>query len=230
MAAGGSIPHHFKQCKNRDRQYAATKNWIVKKFHLIALLAVLGGGMLRAQTNATAAPKPPRAPTLINSDYADFDLLSTPRKAFYYGNVQVDDPQMKLTCEKMVADLPPTGGHVSRIVAETNVLIAAVDDKGQTNHSTSDKAVYDYNVQGIVTNETITLSGHASATNADGSWIRAEPLVWDRATGHIYGTNEVMSIKPATSNLMKSTNSPATKTNATIEDMQKVNPIAPRHF
>jgi lipopolysaccharide export system protein LptA len=189
----------------------------VKKSYLIALLVVLGGGILRAQTNMNATAQPEHPPTIINSDNANFDLLSTPRKAFYYGHVRVDNPQMKLTCEKMVADLPPAGGHISRIVAETNVLIAAIDDKGQTNHSTSDKAVYDYNVQGIVTNETVTLSGHASATNADGSWIKAEPLIWDRATGHIYGTNETMSIKPTTSDAMGGTASPSVKTNKPVE-------------
>ncbi len=185
----------------------------MKKIYFIGLLVVLDGGMLCAQTNVNATAQPERPPTIINSDNANFDLLSTPRKAFYYGHVHVDNPKMKLTCEKMVADLPPAGGHISRIVAETNVLIAAIDDKGQTNHSTSDKAVYDYNVQGIVTNETVTLSGHASATNADGSWIRGEPLVWDRATGHIYATNEVISVKQSTSDAMGSTNSPTSKTN-----------------
>ena len=35
----------------------------------------------------------------------------------------VDDPEMKLTCEWLVADLPQTGGRVDHIVAETNVVI-----------------------------------------------------------------------------------------------------------
>ena len=169
------------------------------------------GGMLRAQTNAATAPAP-RGPTIINSDRANFDIAA--RRAFYYGNVRVDNPQMQMTCEQMVADLPPTGNHISRIVAETNVLIAAVDSKGQTNHSASDKAVYVYNVQGTVTNETITLSGHASVTNADGSWARGEPLIYDRATGHLYGTNYQMFIKPNDSGALGGANSPAAKTNS----------------
>jgi lipopolysaccharide export system protein LptA len=181
----------------------------VKKNHLIALLAGLGGGIVQAQTNAVA---PPRAPTIINSDSAEFDLSSSPHKAFYYGHVQVDDPQMKMTSEKMVADLPPSGGHISRIVSETNVVIDFLDDKGQTNHAISDKAVYDYNVQGVVTNEIVTLTGHASVTNADGSWMRAEPIIWDRANNRVYGSNETMSIKQNLNDAMGKTNSPAKKT------------------
>jgi lipopolysaccharide transport protein LptA len=182
----------------------------VKKIHLIALLVASGGGLLHAQTNAAAATAP-RPPTLINSDRADFDL--TARRAFYYGHVFVDDPQMKLTSEKMVADMPPSGGHISHIVAETNVVIHFVDDKGRTNQSVSDKAVYDYNVQGAVTNETVLLTGHASVTNADGSWITGEPIIWDRAKNSVHALNETMSISHNISDTMSRTNSPAVKTN-----------------
>jgi hypothetical protein len=109
-------------------------------------------------------------------------------------------------------------------VAETNVLIAAINDKGETNHSTSDKAVYIFNLQNGVTNETITLSGHASATNdADGSTITGEPLVWNRATGRIFATNEVIHIY--SSNAKGSTNAPAKKTNSppgTIENIDRM--------
>jgi lipopolysaccharide transport protein LptA len=185
----------------------------VKKIYLIALLVILSGGRLRAQTNTSAAPQPPRAPTLINSDRADFDLNATPRKAYYYGHVHVDDPQMKLTSEKMVADLPESGGHISRIVAETNVVIHFLDDKGQTNEAISDKMVYVYNVQGVVTNEIVTLTGHASVTNADGSWITGEPIIWDRANNSMHASNEVMSIKQSTSAAMGDVNSPTSKTN-----------------
>ena len=94
-----------------------------------------------ATTNSPAAPPPPRAPTLIDSDSADFDLNGA--QAIYRGHVRVDDPQMKLTCEQLTADLPQAGGRVNHIVAETNVVIDFTDDKGQTNHATGDKAVYD---------------------------------------------------------------------------------------
>ena len=78
---------------------------------------------------------------MISSDSADFDL--TGHEAIYRGHVRVDDPQMKLTCEQLIADVPQSGGHVNHIVAETNVVIDFMDNKGQTNHATGDKAVYD---------------------------------------------------------------------------------------
>jgi lipopolysaccharide export system protein LptA len=184
----------------------------VKIIYLIALLVVTGGGILRAQTNAAAAP-PPRAPTLINSDRADFDLNSTPHKAYYYGHVHVDDPQMALTSAQMVADLPASGGHISRIVAETNVVVHFLDDKGQTNHAASDKLVYIYNLTNGVTNETVTLTGHASVTNADGSWITGEPIIWDRANNSMHAFNEKMSVKSENTAAITGTNSPSSKTN-----------------
>ena len=170
-----------------------------------------GGGILRAQTNVSTAPQPPRAPTIINSDRADFDIAA--RRAFYYSNVRVDDPQMKLTCEKMVADLPPDGGHINRIVAETNVVIDSVDDKGQTNHATSDRAVYIYNVLNGVTNETVTLTGNAKVENAQG-WLTGEPIIWDRANNMMHAENQKMLFRQNISDVMTNANPSATNTNS----------------
>jgi lipopolysaccharide transport protein LptA len=195
----------------------------MKIFCLIMLLTVTSGSWLRAQTNTDAtisvtatnklkaAPAAPRPPTQIFSD--SWDYYNMTRQMIYRGHVRVDDPQMKLTCAQIVADLPPSGGRMNHIVAETNVMIDFTDDKGQTNHATSDKAVYNYNVQGMVTNETVTLSGHASVTNADGSWIKGEPIIWDRANNSVHAENEQMSINQNISNVMGSTNSPAANTN-----------------
>ena len=122
----------------------------MKKICFIAMLALAGAFALHAQTNAAntstveeilalvttnAPPKPPpppRAPTHIDSDSADFDLNG--HKAIYEGHVRVDDPQMKLTCALLTADLPQSGGRINHIVAETNVVIDATDEKGATNH------------------------------------------------------------------------------------------------
>jgi lipopolysaccharide transport protein LptA len=137
-------------------------------------------------TNAPPAAKPARGPTTIESDSVDFDLAG--HTATYCGDVRVDDPQMKLRCEWLLASLPQGGGHVTNIVAETNVVIDFTDDKGKTNHATSDKAVYFYNVQNGVTNETVTLTGHAKVENDQG-WLTGEPIIWNRATGHVTANN-----------------------------------------
>ena len=182
----------------------------MKKNYLIALLVTLGIGMSRAQTNVNVTPKPARGPTLITSHRADFSNVA--RQMIYTGDVRVDDPQMILTCAKLVADLPQDGGHIQHIVALTNVVIDSVDDKGQTNHATSDKAIYDYNVQNGVTNETVTLTGNAKVENAQ-SWITGEPIVWDRANNSMHAENQKMLFRQNISDVMTNTNSAASKTN-----------------
>lgn len=183
----------------------------MKKIHYIACWAVLAGS-LSAQTNVTDTPKPPRAPTLINSDHGEFDL--TARRAIYYDNVRVEDPQMTLTCVRLTADLPQaqSGGQMKHIVAETNVVIYSVDEKGQTNHATSDKAVYDYNVEAGVTNETVTLTGHAKMENSQGT-LTGEPIIWDRTRNRLTATNQKMVFNQNISSAMTNTNVAAAKTN-----------------
>ena len=139
------------------------------------------------------------------------------RTATYYGNVRVDDPQMKLTCAWLVADLPQNGGHINHIVAETNVVIDFTDEKGQTNHATSDKAVYNYNVQGAVTNETVTLTGNARAENAQ-VILTGEPIVWNRANGGLTATNEHTIFRQNLDNAITRTNAPAANTNLAEND------------
>jgi len=179
----------------------------VKKIHLIALSALAAAGILRAQTNApntnavaeilalvtTNAPPPKPSPpvtTQISSESWDYDNMT--RQAVYHGDVRVDSPQMKLTCTQLTVNLPPTGGRINHIVAETNVVIDATDEKGATNYVTCDKAVYDYNVQGSVTNDTITLTGNPQIVNAQGT-NTADEILWDRANGHIHENNPHMS-------------------------------------
>ena len=178
----------------------------MKKIHLIALLALTTAWILRAQTNApntnavaeilalvtTNAPatKPPLpVTTQISSESWDYD--NTTRQAVYHGNVRVDSPQTKLTCAQLTVDLPPTGGRINHIVAETNVVIDHMDEKGATNHVTCDMAVYDYKVQGAVTNETVTFTGNPQVVNVQGT-NTADKIIWDRANDHIREFNPRM--------------------------------------
>lgn len=180
----------------------------MKFFCFIVFFALANVWALRAQTNAPAEPHL----TQIDSDSVDFDMNTNARTATYIGHVRVDDPQMKLTCAWLLANLPQDGGHISHIVAETNVVIDFTDDKGQTNHATSDKAVYDYNVQGAVTNETVTLTGHPLVVNVQET-IRGEPIVWDRANNHFSAVNETMIFHQNLDSAITGTNSSATSTN-----------------
>ncbi len=182
----------------------------MKKFHLILLLIVAGGSWLHGQTNVNTAPKPPTKPTRIDSDRADFDL--TGRRAVYRGNVRVDDPQMQLTCEELTVEVPQSGGHIDHLVALTNVVMDSVDDKGQTNHATSDKAVYEYKVVVSVTNETVTLTGNAKVESPKG-WMTGEPIVWDRVNNSLHAENQRMILRQNITSVMANTNAPTAATN-----------------
>ena len=173
--------------------------------------ATVPGPPASATTNVPAAPRPPRAPTQIYSDNgADFDLNG--HQAIYRGHVRVDDPQMKLTCAQLTADMPESGGHVSRIVVETNVVIDFTDERGQTNHATSDKAVYLYHVQNGVTNETVTLTGNPQMENAQGTQA-GDVIIWDRANNKIHFDNPHMIFRQNLNSAVAGTNSAAAGTN-----------------
>jgi lipopolysaccharide transport protein LptA len=180
----------------------------MKIFSLIAIAALCAANV-RAQTNANvAASSESRPPTRIQSDSVDFDMNG--RRAVYHGNVRVDDPQMKLTCAYLIVDLPPDAGHPNHIIAETNVVIDFTDAKGQTMHATSDKAVYIYEVQNGVTNETVTLTGNAKVENAQG-WLTGEPIIWNRANNSLSATNQKMIFRQNLDSVKTGTNSPPTK-------------------
>jgi lipopolysaccharide export system protein LptA len=161
----------------------------VKNFWLIAIFISAAILPSHAQTNAAVsetatnktqvAPQQPRGPTTIDSDSAVFD--GNGHKLIYYGLVRVNNPQMKLTCAQLTADLPQDGGRINHIVAETNVVIDFTDEKGQTSHATSERAVYFYEVKNGVTNETVTLTGNPrpKVTDAQGTQ-EGDPIIWDR--------------------------------------------------
>lgn len=144
---------------------------------ILSGLAVAGA----AQTNAPLA-KPATPLTQITSDSADFDLNA--RLATYRGHVRVADPKVALACDWMVVNLPAPGGRLDRIVATTNVVIDFVNEKGETNHITADKAVYAYSVQNTVTNEQVTLTGSPRIENPDGI-MTGDIIIWDRANNRI---------------------------------------------
>jgi len=83
-----------------------------------------------------------------------------------------------------------------------------------TMHATSDKAVYVYKVQGMTTNETVTLTGNAKVENAQ-SWLTGEPIIWDRVGNHLTATNQKMIFRQNLGE-MPPTNSERTKTNLSL--------------
>jgi len=93
------------------------------------------------------------------------------------------------------------------------VVIISVDEKGQTNHATSDKAVYDYKVENGVTNETVTLTGHAIMNNSQGT-LTGEPIIWDRVNNHVTAVNQKMVVNSSAAGILTGTNSTPQKSNS----------------
>lgn len=173
----------------------------MKRFCLILMLAV-GRLTGSAQTHA------PEVLTVIHSDSFAGSLLS--HHTLYTGHVRVDHPGMKLTCEWATTDSPTTNSPDTIIVARTNVVIDLAGKTGtntngaagmtgvgnQSWHVTSDQAVYTNHPAGTVTNETLTISGHAIA-KSEKETITGEPLIYDLVTKQFSGSNYEMVVSGA---------------------------------
>ena len=135
-------------------------------------------------TNATATNTPP---THVFSDGLIYAMKSG--QAIYRNHVRIEDPKMKLRAGILTVQLPPEGSKVSHLgdsVAEENVIIDFISEKGDTNHAIGDKAVYKYQVTGNLTNEIMELSGHPRLDITNG-WMTADIFSFDRLQDKIRG-------------------------------------------
>lgn len=162
---------------------------------IICVLFLAGScGLLWAQTNAPASASSDRE---VGVDSKHFYYDGKARQLVYYDNVVATNWQGQLTCERLTILLPPEGStnsHPANVVAETNVVVDFLKNS-DTNHITSDKAVYAYSVVDGVTNETVSFTGHARGENAKG-WMTGEPLVWNNIANRFSGTDFKSMLKP----------------------------------
>ncbi len=170
----------------------------------LMLLLLLAGGW------AEAAPTGESQTLTIHSERGRFDM--TNYRTIYMGHVRADDPRMHLTSDWLAADLPHDKYSDSHVVAATNVLMVFIDDKGETNHASSDQAIYNLHVEGGVTNETVTLTGHAKMWT-DKININGEPLVWDLVKQELTSTNWETTFTHDILNNLGGTNAAGHKTN-----------------
>jgi lipopolysaccharide export system protein LptA len=165
---------------------------------LIACLAAL-----RAQTNpepaaapADAPPRqaPPAGPTTeILSDNLEWNMKAS--QQIRRGHVRIANPQYRMTCDVLIAEMPQLAeDKFQQGTAQGNVAIDWLDQKGQTNHAVADQAIYTYSVTNAVTNAWVELTGHAQVTWPNGTWLRGEPIKWDRIRDRITAQNEQTSI------------------------------------
>jgi lipopolysaccharide export system protein LptA len=140
-----------------------------------------------SETNAPA-PVQLSEETHIRSESVDLGIKT--RTAVYRGNVRLDDPRLQLTCEYLFANIPEEG-QVDRIVAETNVVIALLDEKGFTNWAYADKAVYTFKATASETNELVELTGSPRIEREE-HILYGDTIIWDRIHNEIRATNQRM--------------------------------------
>lgn len=184
---------------------------------ILALAVAVGCAFsARAQTNSVAATNAAPRRTIIESEHGQFDMATGRQQAIYSGHVRVTDPQMRLACEWLAAEFSPSGGRINRIVAETNVVIDFTDDRGQTNHATCDRAVYVFDVKDGVTNELVTLTGHAQVENPQ-AWLTGEPIYLDLISKTMHADNQKMILREHPGGPPAATNAPPVLPGSALE-------------
>jgi lipopolysaccharide export system protein LptA len=129
--------------------------------------------------------------THIFSDSVELGIET--RSAVYRGNVRLMDPRLYLTCEQLMAVVPEAGQRVEQIIAETNVVVVVVDDRGQTNRAYADRAVYTYEVTEAGTNEVVELTGASQPrVEREEGTLYGDVIIWDRTRNRIRATNQRM--------------------------------------
>ncbi len=124
--------------------------------------------------------------THVYSESATFDTKAG--LIIYREHIRVVDPQLHLTSAILTVQLTQGGApnQLDHIVAETNVIMDFIDEKGQKTHATSEKAVYT-RLTDPATNELLTLSGNPRLETTNG-WATADVFVMNRTTGKIHGS------------------------------------------
>jgi len=171
------------------------KNILFLSILLIAATNAWSQTNVTSQTNAVA-PTDAKSKTEkkdIDIRSQHFYFTEEPRQLVYYDHVVITNSQLRLTCERFTVNFPAQGAdnHPTNGIAETNLDIVFVDEKGRTNHTVSDKGIYDYGVNNGQTNEMLTFTGHVTNYTANG-WMTAEPLRYDVISGRISGDGEEM--------------------------------------
>lgn len=146
---------------------------------------------LQAQDNPPAPASPAKSEAqaeieILADDGLEYDSQS--RLAIYRGNVRVSDPQMKLKCQVLTAQLS-VSNKIETIVAEHAVEIELTDER-ETSRAVSDKAVY------TAATELVVLTGSPKVTNKQGT-LTGDRVMLDRTKGKLRAEGHVRMLMPA---------------------------------
>jgi lipopolysaccharide export system protein LptA len=111
------------------------------------------------------------------------EYFLTPESALFRGNVRIEHPQMKWTCEEItMLSLPELGKAGRLVIAEPAVVFDVRDDQGRSFHGTGDKAVYTHRVTTALTNDIMELTGNPAMLAATNMVGRNKLIVLDLAS------------------------------------------------
>jgi lipopolysaccharide export system protein LptA len=111
--------------------------------------------------------------------YAD-EYLVAPKSARFQRNVTIVHPQMNWRCEE-VNVLSGSGPEQDvKIIAERSVNFALQSEDHQMVKGTCERAVYDYNVTSLLTNDIVRLTGNPVLETTNGT-VKNSIIILDRA-------------------------------------------------
>jgi lipopolysaccharide export system protein LptA len=161
----------------------------------LAVALTLGAGAVAA---AELAAKPAAAgDTVIDAELLEYrpDFDVNGGLLIYSGSVRVQNPRVRLLCDRLVIFLPKNGDQPNRIEAQTNVVIIKIS-QGETTRATCSRAVYTHLVTSGSTNTIITLSGEPLPyIESPKATTTGNPIIWNLTTGKIEGSNNRTVIK-----------------------------------
>ncbi len=94
----------------------------------------------------------------------------SPESAFFRDHVRLDHPQMNWACQRLLVQIPPSGGRMDKLVAEDGVTFDLVDGHGQKLSGRGEKAVYNYTVTPSATNDLLELTGNPVLQTTNGTF------------------------------------------------------------
>lgn len=140
-------------------------------------------GLATGSTNSAAAGT--NQFVEISSD--SYTLAQT--SGVFQGNVRVHGPQLDLSCGVLMTHWSLPGEvEFRRAEAERNVIADVLND-GETNHITTMKLLYTYEVKNGVTNELVTFPQNTVIKNSRGTFEQSAPLIWNRRENIWRGTS-----------------------------------------
>lgn len=124
-----------------------------------------------------------------------FPAFPSGMMAIYRGNVRATNAEISMTCGSLVIHLTENGDGFDCILAQTNVVIDAVDSDGRPVHARGSEALYRYSVEGLVTNKSITLNGDPAHLKSDKfGTLDASPIIWDMIRNRVSYENPVTRV------------------------------------